>query len=131
MNTRTEAYEFVFFVVFVVVCGVTQPITDALHITNWIVSDLVTLVVFALEIVAIEWAKRRVMGSAKSRYVAKVVLWSSIGVPAILFAYAWLAKVKLSEGVQLVIYLVVTAIAAAVVCALAASAARQVEPEST
>ncbi len=132
MNARTEAQEFVFFIVFVVVCGVTQPFVDALHIKNAIVNGIVTLAVFSLEIAAIEFVKRRVMGTAPSRYVAKAVLWTSFGVPALLFGYGYLAHVKFSDTVNLVIYLAITAVAAAIMCGAAARApSAGVEAESS
>jgi hypothetical protein len=116
---RVEIFEFAFFIAFCLVCWLTTAAVDALHIGNGLAYGTTMLVAFGVGIAALEWCKKRVVGNAKSRYVATVIFWDTLIVPAMLWAYFLTYKVELPLPLGFALYAGMGALILAVVGALA------------
>jgi hypothetical protein len=116
---RTELAEFAFFIVFCIVCWAAPALVSALHLTNGVVNGIAVLVAFGIGIAAIEWWKNRVMGKARSRYVAPVIFWDTLVTPALLFAYYLVKKSELAIDLAIALYLGVGILVLAIVALIA------------
>jgi hypothetical protein len=116
---RVEILEFAFFIAFCLVCWLVTTAVDALHIGNAVAYGTTMLLAFGVAIAALEWCKHRAMGKAKSRYVATVIFWDTLIVPALLWAYYLKYKVELPLVLAFALYAGVGTLILAVVGALA------------